>query len=255
MNFSTISFGVFSIEFIGIAYALSFFVLAWLWYKEIGRQNFSVDYFVHHFWKWFFGGIILGRIFSVLTHPDVFSEYGIAGLFAFWEGGISSIGALIGFLGFMYLDFKSTDFQILRWLDTLAIPLVISVFIMDIGFFLTGAIYGIPTSLFWGISYETFGVELITPVHPVTLYALIFHIGLYMWIRKNKNRLKERFGVLFCQSLWWLFVIQFLIGFLRADPDLYLLGLIRLQQILTLIVIVLLTLYIKKIKVTHSKSY
>ena len=248
MNFSKISFGLFSVEFIGIAYALSFCVIAWLWYKTIQHRNFSVDYFVHHFWKWFFGGIILGRLLAIAMHPQVLNEYGLAGIFAFWEGGLDSVGMLIGFVAMMYWDFKSTDFHLFRWLDTLVIPLVIGIMILDVGFFLTGAIYGIPTDLFWGVRYETFGVELITPVHPITLYALILHVFVYLWVKKNHNRLRERFGLLFFHVLWWLFLINFLISFLRADPDLYLFGMIRLEQVLNLIVLIALSVFNRQLK-------
>ncbi len=254
MNFSKVSFSLFSIELIGVFLGVIFFVVAWGWYKQLQQSNFSIDYFTHHFWKWVLCGFFVGRCVSLVLNPDIFIKYGVVSFFAFWEHGIHVLGGLFGFLLMMWIDFKKTDFSFLRWIDLISLNLVFGLFIYDIASFLTGHVYGKETDLFWGVRYETFGVEIISPVHPVTLYMLIFHMFLYVYVKKHKTRLENQFGVLFLTTLWWLVCISFVFSFLRADEAQYLLGMIRISQVIELLVLVVLFILLHKLKMYYKSS-
>ncbi len=218
MNFSQINFGYFAIKFYGIFVSFAFLAASWYYYRRLSAQGFSKDFFLHPYWRWLLGGILLGRLFSVLADPSIFDRFGLMSFFAFWDGEISFWGGLLGFLVTMYIDLKREDKAVGPWLDAGMLPMLLAAMIVDWGGFLTGKIYGIETVLPWGVQYETFGVEILNPVHPVTLYAFAAHLLLWWWVKEHENRWKKTPGVLSLKTLLYFLVIDFFLQFLRGNP-------------------------------------
>ncbi|NCS67712.1 hypothetical protein GW756_05140 [bacterium] len=217
MNFSQVNFGYFALKFYGIFISLAFILASWYYYRRLSAQGFSKDFFLHHYWRWLLGGILLGRLFSVLLDPTIFDRFGLMSFFAFWDGEINFWGALLGFLMTMFLDLKREGKAVGPWLDAGMLPMLLAAMIADWGGFLTGKIYGTETNLPWGVQYETFGVEILNPVHPVTLYGFIAHLILWWWVKEHEKRWQKSPGVLSLKTLLYFLIIEFFLQFLRGN--------------------------------------
>jgi len=109
--------------------------------------------------------------------------------------------------------------------------------ISDVGGFFTGALYGSETGLFWGIKYNAMGVKILSPVHPVTIYALLGHILLWFAAKHYWLKWKKTPGKLATMLGIWFFTLEFLWQFFRGDETLLLPGGIRLEQLLSLLIV------------------
>ncbi|MDH3324994.1 MAG: prolipoprotein diacylglyceryl transferase, partial [Candidatus Peregrinibacteria bacterium] len=183
MNFSQLGLGFFSLKIYGILVAIAFVLAVLKFFGVVRKNNFDLDFFIHHFWRWVVSGIILGRIFILILYPEIFSRNGIFSFFAFWDGEVHFLGSLLGFLLVAYFDLRAHDKSFFKWLDAGIPSILVGVFIVDIAGFFTGAVYGNETSLFWGVQYETSGVDILNPVHPVTIYAAILHFLIFRWTK------------------------------------------------------------------------
>ncbi len=244
MNFSQLTFGSFSLKIYGLLIAIAFAISAWSFYKKVEKANLDIDFFVHHFWRWCLGGLILGRIFAVAFNPEIWSQYGVFTLFAFWEGTLNFLGALIGFVITLLLDFHRAGKSPFRWLDKGVLPFYIGLMISDLAGFLTGAVYGHETNLPWGIRYETFGVESINPVHPVTLYAFAIHLLFYLWLRSKETRWISFPGRFMAWGGFLLIIADFFLQFFRSGENF--IGMMNLTQILDIVALTILWWYVKR---------
>lgn len=193
-----------------------------------------MNFFVHHFWHWVLGGILIGRVFTLAFNSDVFFASPLLSFFAFWDGGISVYGFVIGFIAFLWKETHEHQFGFWRWIEHLISPLLFLLLVHDISSFTTGNLYGIETSLPWGTQYETFGVETIKPVHPVGLYGFIAHSGLFVWwynFKKTQLGTKKNVQTI----LLILLGIDFLLQFVTANEGTAIGGIAKHGQIATFI--------------------
>ncbi len=239
MNFSQINFGVFALKIYGIFLSLAFALGSWHYYRALEQHNFSKDFFLHHYWRWLLGGILLGRLVAVILNVGAFDQYGIFTYAAFWEGELNFFGVLTGFLLTMYIDLKRHNKPFYKWIDVGMPSFLLAVLVVDLAGFLTGRVYGTETILPWGVQYETFGVEILNPVHPVTLYGFICHFFLLQWVRKNFNSFSKIPGKLFYQTLLYFFLIDFVLQFWRGGEPSVFFG-FKLAQIFDLMAIMFL---------------
>lgn len=238
MNFSQLGFGIFSLKIYGILLSLIFLYSIWRYYKIIQQKNFPVNFFVHHFWKWFLFGLFGARLVAIFIDYEVLLNHSLLSFFVFWEGGLNFIGFMGFFLVALYFDTRNIQFSLWRWLDHGVIPFLIGVLLNDMANFLTGNVYGIPTSLPWAVQYETFSVDIIDPVHPVSLYAFVLHGILFFWAEKNKSFLLRIPGKFFMKMFQIFIVLQFFLFFLRGDAQTLVLGILKIDQILLLAVLI-----------------
>lgn len=245
MNFSQLNFSVFSLKIYGFFLALAFFVGVWNFYRRVQQKEFSVDFFLHHFWRWVLGGIFLGRVFALFFLPSIFSHYGIFSFFAFWEGELHYLGTFLGFLITMYFDLKKHKLDFFKWLD-LSIPSVfLSLLIIDLGQFLTGSIYGKETGLPWGIYYETFGVELLNSLHPVSIYAFMAHFLMLNWVRKKERKFNKFPGKLSLNAGIFIFSFDFFLQFFRGDATIFVLDFWRIEQVFDFMLILVFGFFLR----------
>lgn len=254
MNFSQLGFGLFSLKIYGILFSILFTILIWKYYKELQKQKFPTDFFVHHFWKWLLVGVLGGRIFQLILTPELILNHGFLSFFVFWEGdGIHFLSFCGAFFYMLHRETKDTQFSCWRWLDVVVPFLLIGVLGEDIISFLTGNTYGTPTNLPWAIQYETFAVDIVDPVHPVPLYAFILHLGVYFWTQKHTQFYLRTPGRLFRITALLLLTIDFFMLFLRGDSPNIIGGFLKADHILYLIGIGALLVYIQKQKLSITK--
>ena len=237
MNFSLLSFGFFSVKIYGFLLSVAFVWAAWKYYKSIQKRNFSVDFFVHHFWHWLLVGLLVGRLLTLLLDPGIVDRNGFFSLFTFWDGEVHFYGTMLGFLLMLWWDLRreKEDTNFLRWIDAGIEPLLLGILVMDWAGFLTGSVYGNETALPWGVQYETFGVNILTPVHPVTIYAFLAHLWIYRWIKSHAHAFERTPGKLSLQFAVLYFFADFLLHFFRGDETTMLFEVVRVEQLLALL--------------------
>lgn len=237
MNFYQLSFGIFSLKIYGILLTAAFLIGAWNFYRRLEKRTILIDFFLHHFWKWILLALLSGRMVTILLEPGIILNNEFYYFFAFWEGNINFYGTLLGFLWIARWDLKKHGYTFSQWLDIAVPSFLLGVFFSDLAAFMTGTSYGKPTLLPWGVKYETFGVDILDPVHPVAIYAFLLHVWLWVWAKSHEISY-ERFGEkLAIRTGITFFVIDFFLYFLYGDQTYLVFDLLRIEQIFCLFII------------------
>lgn len=210
------------------------------WYGILMACTFLSAYFiVHHFAKLhgfssktiddlFFLGAIFGLIGSRLGAVIPYWRYFLANpLEIFSRGGMASHGAIMAMMlvGFFFVRKRNLNYWQLADLTAPILP-VGHIFIR-LGNFLSGELYGPPTTLPWAVKFPDTPV----PVHPSQLYevlaALIILPFAWKWAKEPRYP-----GYAFLRTLFVHSVVRFFLDFIRQHSELY--GPFVLSQILAL---------------------
>jgi len=129
-------------------------------------------------------GIIGGRIFHVITHPDDYFGPGkdLMKTLYIWEGGMAIFGALIlGALG-TYIGCRLSGVRFTSFIDAVAPGLLLAQAFGRLGNYFNHELYGLPTNLPWGLEIEATnpafpaGLPADTLFHPTFLYEIIWNL-------------------------------------------------------------------------------
>ncbi|UCG56113.1 MAG: prolipoprotein diacylglyceryl transferase [Phycisphaerales bacterium] len=97
-------------------------------------------------------GVVGARLFFVFHHFDQFRDNLFATL-AIWKGGLELLGGVILAIPLIFFYLVYHKLPIRKYLDILAIGLMLALTFGRIGCFLNGCCYGKPTSLPWGVRF------------------------------------------------------------------------------------------------------
>ena len=98
------------------------------------------------------GGVVGARLFYVLHYPDKFRS-NLLEIFAIWQGGLELAGGVVAAIIVILFYLRYHKLPIRRYLDVLAIGLMLILVFGRIGCFLNGCCYGKPTDLPWGVRF------------------------------------------------------------------------------------------------------
>ena len=171
--FKIYAFGVFS----ALGFLLSMIVLNKLAKRVALQTVFLLDYLI----PLLIVGLAAARLVHVVLKWPLYQGNLLETLYI-WQGGLSLWGALWGIgLYFWYLCWRHKQ-NTLLWFDQIALAIQVAFTFGLLGYLLSpaglsGASFGTPTSLPWGMNFE----ELASPyagqaVHPVTIYLILGHI-------------------------------------------------------------------------------
>lgn len=219
--------------------AIGFVVGSLLFIELAKRSRLKLDILFENSIGLFVWTLLISRLVFIVLHLDrfvyQFQEGHYFSIFKIWDKGFSFWGAMVAWIiGIWYLSVKGGK-KPLRTLDAMMIPLLFGMFFGNIGAFLDGINYGVPTELPWGISFRSPNVKYITAVHPTQLYAalytLVLGIGLYLlYKRLGKNEM----GLTSELALFGFSFFKFIEEFFRGDEVLSI-GPVRLPQVLALV--------------------
>jgi phosphatidylglycerol:prolipoprotein diacylglycerol transferase len=225
--------GPFQIRWYGIMYALSFVFLYFTVSYLVKRKKVKLT---QHDVEWFIVietlALLIGaRIFEVLVYNPGYYISNPIDIIAFWKGGLSFHGGLIGMFVAGYIFCKKKRISTLQMADIFVIPVGIALMLGRIGNFINGELYGRITNVPWCFKFE--GAEGCR--HPSQLYEagknlLIFMV---MWAIKDK---KQPHGFFFALFLMMYGALRFLIEFVR-EPELYV-GALTMGQFLCVLMII-----------------
>lgn len=129
-------------------------------------------------------GIIGGRIFHVVTHPDDYFGPGkdLLTTLYIWEGGMAIFGALIlGAVG-TWIGCHLAGVRFWSFVDAVAPGLLLAQAFGRLGNYFNHELFGLPTSLPWGLEIESTnpafpsGLPADTLFHPTFLYEILWNL-------------------------------------------------------------------------------
>lgn len=97
-------------------------------------------------------GVVGARLFYVIHYPEKFKT-NLLSVFAIWEGGLELLGGVVLALVVIIVYIRYHKLPIRKYLDILAIGLMLALMFGRIGCFLNGCCFGRPTNLPWGVRF------------------------------------------------------------------------------------------------------
>lgn len=197
----------------GLVYVAGFlFLHAWLALNR-RRTGMSLDE-VYTLSLLFTGGVLLGgRLVEVLFYEWEYYSAHLRHIPAYWLGGMSTHGLLLGAVGGTALFCALRGRSFLQTADELAVP---GAFVMGMGRlanFADGLIVGSVTDVWWAVKFpDAEGFR-----HPVVLYdglKNLLLIPLLLLIRRTSPAP----GVVFANFILWYGALRFFIDFYREYP-------------------------------------
>ena len=232
-DISYIELGSLRIHFYAL-FILTGIVLA-LWLTESRLKARGVEPGVAldvSFWAIPFG-ILGGRFFHVITHPNDYFYQGadLLAPFRIWEGGLAIYGALLfGALG-AYIGARKSGIKFLSYLDAVAPGILLAQAIGRWGNYFNNELFGLPTDLPWGLEIASSnpaypaGLPEGVLFHPTFLYESIWSlVGVALLLEADK-RFNLRWGRMIALYLIYYSIGRIWVEAIRIDPSEIVLGL------------------------------
>ena len=147
-------------------------------------------------------GIIGARFYHVFTHVGDYFYPGanLGNIFAIWDGGNALYGSLLGGAVGAYIGCRRTGIRLWSFADALAPAMLIAQSMGRIGNYFNHELFGLPTTLPWGLEIlptDTMfpdGLPAGTLFHPLFLYEIIWNLIGVAIILLLERRYRFRWG-------------------------------------------------------------
>ena len=178
-------------------------------------------------------GILGGRFFHVITHPNDYFYQGadLLAPFRIWEGGLAIYGALLfGAVG-AFIGSRKAGIKLTSYLDAVAPGILLAQAIGRWGNYFNNELFGLPTDLPWGLeissSNRAYPAGLPDGVlfHPTFLYESIWSlVGVAILLAADK-RFNLRWGRMIGLYFIYYSLGRIWVEAIRIDPSEIILGL------------------------------
>ena len=178
-------------------------------------------------------GILGGRFFHVITHPNdyFFAGADLLAVFRIWEGGLAIYGALIfGSLG-AYIGARQAGIRFVSYLDAVAPGVLLAQAVGRWGNYFNNELFGLPTDLPWGLEISSSnpvypaGLPDGVLFHPTFLYESIWSLAGVALLLALDRRFNLRWGKMIALYLVYYSIGRIWVEAIRIDPSEILLGL------------------------------
>lgn len=178
-------------------------------------------------------GIVGGRIFHVLTHPNDYFYDGadLTAVFRIWEGGLAIFGGLLlGSVGAI-IGAKQTGVKFWSFADAVAPGVLIAQAVGRLGNYFNQELFGLPTDLPWGLEIDfgnaayPKGLPMGQLFHPTFAYEALWSIAGAFILLYLDRKFELRWGKLFGLYLIWYSLGRIWVESIRIDPSEIILGL------------------------------
>ena len=231
------SVGPFSVRWYGIAYVMGFVLGAVVVWRTQRRWhlNLTIDDLLTLMIGIALGVIIGGRLGYCLFYGDGYYFAHPLHIFMTFEGGMSFHGGLIGGILGGWISCKFTGLSPRTMLDLGLMAAPLGLFFGRCANFVNGELWGKPTDLPWGVTFETGGG---IARHPSQLYeALLEGVVIFIVLQLlSRKRPAPPQGLITGTFLVLYGVFRILIEFVRV-PDIqlgYLVGFLTMGQLLSI---------------------
>ena len=192
------------IRYYGLIFVLGFLFVLWYLTKYHEKAGLTKDD-VYDFMIWLLVGVFIGaRLGEVIFYNLGYYLDNPSQIIAFWRGGLSFHGGLIGAVIVGYYFYKKRNFDFYKMADIVVVPLALALAFGRLANFINGELYGTITTLPWAVKFP--GVEGFR--HPSQLYEILKNLVIFFTLWKIKDK-KFKKGFLF-----WLFITMY--GFIRT---------------------------------------
>lgn len=221
------SIGKLTVRWYGLMFALAFLTGFWIFKRYLRGGKLTVE-MVDSLLIYLAFGIVLGaRLGHCLFYePDYFLRHPLQILFI-WKGGLASHGGVIGLFLALWLYNRKYKIPILWILDRIAIVAGLFSAFIRLGNFFNSEIYGLPTSLPWGVEFvrdilydRATGAILPTVArHPTQLYEALSYLLIFIvaFVYYRKRNMETRDGFIFSVIMIAMFIARFMIEFVKND--------------------------------------
>ena len=207
LNPVLLDFGFIQIRYYGLFYVIGFLFSIW-WLRKFSKLEKEAIYDM--FFYLVLGLIIGARAAIVLIYDPVFYFTHPHEIIAFWHGGMSFHGGLVGTViaGWLYSRKRKLNFWHIA--DILVLPASLSMALVRIGNFINGELYGIVSNLPWCVKFP--GVEGCR--HPSQIYESFYNIVNFtiLWFLSKK---KHKDGYIFWSFVFFYGIFRFITEFVR----------------------------------------
>ncbi|MFE5340148.1 prolipoprotein diacylglyceryl transferase [Isoptericola sp. NPDC056578] len=185
-------------------------------------------------------GIVVARIYHVLTHLGDYSDgtgpWGYWEWVRIWDGGIAIYGALLGGALGVWIGCRRAGLRFWSFADALAPGMLAAQAVGRLGNYMNQELFGAPTTLPWGleIDHPVAGFPDDTLFHPLFLYEMLWNllgVAVLLLVERAVRRRAEvradavgepgyglRWGRLFALYLVWYGLGRSWLEALRIDP-------------------------------------
>lgn len=211
--------GPFSIQSYGLCMAIGILVASWLFLRDKRRESIiSYDQFNKVITFAIIIAIVGGRSLFLAEESNSITDF--LGIFKIWEGGLSSLGAILSVLIFVPIYLNSLGVNFIQFFDLAAIYAPIIECIARIGCFTAGCCFGMETTVPWAVlhkEYTSVGDIIYKYVHPTQIYSSIVAALIFILMRTVIQKYFTKQGQLIAVYLALTSLARFSIDFLRGD--------------------------------------
>ncbi|WP_440711710.1 prolipoprotein diacylglyceryl transferase [Herbiconiux sp. YIM B11900] len=171
-------------------------------------------------------GIVGARFYHVFTHVGDYFYPGanLWDVFAIWDGGNALYGSLLGGAVGAYIGCRRTGILFWSFADALAPAMLVAQAIGRLGNYFNHELFGLPTTLPWGLEIEATNLKFPTDLpdgtlfHPLFLYEIIWNLAGAAILLLLERRLRLQWGRLFALYLIWYGLGRSWLEAIRIDP-------------------------------------
>lgn len=178
-------------------------------------------------------GILGGRFFHVITHPNdyFFAGADLLAVFRIWEGGLAIYGALMfGALG-AFIGARQSGIKFTSYLDAVAPGVLLAQAVGRWGNYFNNELFGLPTDLPWGLEISSSnpaypaGLPEGVLFHPTFLYESIWSLAGVALLLAADKKFNLRWGKMLGLYLIYYSIGRVWVEAIRIDPSEIILGL------------------------------
>lgn len=199
------SIGPFTFYTFSIFLVLAFFAGAYIFWRKGREEHYPEDDLFDAFLKALFWGFLWSRVGFVLLHFDQFGMQPLSWLNVIDLPGYSTIFGLLAGMWSLYKSAHAQKWDEYEVLDFGALSLTLVMAILWLGSFFSGAEFGSPTTLPWGVQFP----NVFDKRHPLQLYGFVAFVlsfiylfwaesryRTFSWYRARKDSAQS--GYIFC---------------------------------------------------------
>jgi len=242
------SIGQISVRWYGLMFALGFLAGYQIMFKMFKFESSNTDWLDKLFIYTIVATIVGARLGHVFFYGwSYYSQHLIEIVLPIAKGetgykfvgyqGLASHGGAIGIVLAIYFYSKKVTKRSILWtLDRLIIPTALVGAMIRTGNLMNSEIYGVATNLPWGFIFER-NHETVAK-HPTQIYEALGYLLLFLsslWIFFKAKDLKDRTGFIIGYGFTFMFVVRFLVEFIKEDQEAFEAGMaLNMGQILSI---------------------
>lgn len=221
-NFDPDIFVIFNrpVRWYGLMFAIGFIFGYSYVEKAFKHENENLKWLESLFMFIIVGTVVGARLGHVLFYAWDYYSLHPWDILKTWEGGLASHGGVVGiFLALLIHSKYYTKRNVFWTIDRVVIPTAIVAMLIRLGNLFNSEIYGVETSLPWGIIFER--NHEIVPKHPTQIYEALAYLVTFFVVHRMywKTDAKSKTGLISGVFFVMVFLARFLIEFVKEDQE------------------------------------